>query len=304
VSCLAWDHSGRWLLSGSADLTTRLHAKWSADQGEKAGAGGVGGWRQLARPQVHGHIIACLAALPSPSSAPVSAGSLAFVSGADEKTLRVFDAPGTFLGTVARSLMPGDAAGVAALEAARTAAGDSTGAQLPQLGLSNKALHAPSPGGVNPDTPGQIMEAAPSGSGGGGGDGKDVDDDSVGSVIPSVLSAPPPEEVLAQATLWPEARKLYGHGNDLVCVAAHPLGTLVASASRAQSAGAAAVWVWDSALDWRQGLGPRALLFARVRNSTHTSTPHPQGLPTVPYTWNHKLNHMLRMSHMGTSGRP
>ena len=70
-------------------------------------------------------------------------------------------------------------------------------------------------------------------------------------MTPSVLSRPPPEEVLAQATLWPETRKLYGHGNDLSVVAAHPSGTLVASACYAQSASAAAVWMWASGSDWR-----------------------------------------------------
>ena len=74
----------------------------------------------------------------------VAGGSTAFVSGADEKTLRVFDAPGTFLGTLARSLPLADRAGRAALEAARARASDASGgAELPQLGLSNKALRAP-----------------------------------------------------------------------------------------------------------------------------------------------------------------
>jgi elongator complex protein 2 len=257
VGCLAWDTAGRWLLTGSQDLTARLHASWSG------GGGAVGGWRQLARPQLHGHAIVCLAALPPVTSAAdvaggdsstAGVGSTVFVSGADEKTLRVFDAPGTFLGTLARSLSPADAASVAALETARQAAGESTGAELPQLSLSNKALHAPAPAapaagsGDNASANAKDAPAAPAAAAGGGGF---EDDDNVGSVTPSVLSAPPPEEVLAQATLWPEARKLYGHGNDLECVAAHPRGTLVASACKAQSAGAAAIWVWDSARDWR-----------------------------------------------------
>ena len=72
----------------------------------------------------------------------------------------------------------------------------------------------------------------------------------MGSVVPAVLTRPPPEEVLAQATLWPETRKLYGHGNDLAVVAAHHAGRLVASASVAQAA-AAAIWMWAAGEDWR-----------------------------------------------------
>jgi elongator complex protein 2 len=289
VTCLAWDTGGRWVLTGSEDLTARLHASWQ-------GGGAVRGWRQLARPQVHGHAIVCLTALP-PITAAVPAdcdssncssgasgaasmtGSTVFVSGADEKTLRVFDAPGTFLGTLARSLPPSDAVSAAALDAARSAAGESTGAELPQLGLSNKALHGPVtvpipvPAAVagaesdandndNNNATTNNSTAAPIaadpeaeagsrlGAGAGAGGGFD-DDDTVGSVTPAVLHLPPPEEVLAQATLWPEARKLYGHGNDLECVAAHPWGTLVASACKAQSAGTANIWIWDSARDWR-----------------------------------------------------
>ena len=230
VSCLSWDAAGRYLLTGSGDLTTRLHASWDAEGAVASG------WRQIARPQVHGHAVTCVAATPPARADRADAGSTTFVSGADEKTLRVFDAPGTFLGTLARSLSraDADADAVAALEAAAAEAGDNAaGAELPQLGLSNKAIRT-----ADGDAPIGDAPAPP-------------DDDVVGSVTPATLSSAPLEEVLAQATLWPESRKLYGHGNDVACVASHPLGTLVASACKAQSAAAAEVWMWDSATDWR-----------------------------------------------------
>ena len=233
VTCASWDSSGRWLLTGSQDMTCRLHSEWR-------GGGNVRGWRQLARPQVHGHAIVCVAALPSinpGAEGGAECGSRVFVSGADEKTLRVFEAPGTFLGSLGESL-----GGNVALDSAALAAGIDAGAELPQLGLSNKALHAP---GVEGDTPGESTKVTNLADSSGDGD------DRIGSVTPSVLSRPPPEEVLAQATLWPETRKLYGHGNDLSVVAAHPSGTLVASACCAQSSSAAAVWMWASGSDWR-----------------------------------------------------
>ena len=241
VSCLSWDAAGRYLLTGSGDLTTRLHASWDAEGAVASG------WRQIARPQVHGHAVTCVAATPPARADRADAGSTTFVSGADEKTLRVFNAPGTFLGTLARSLSraDADAGGAAALEAAAAEAGDNAaGAELPQLGLSNKAIRtadgdAPTGDASTGDSP-AAPAAAPA-----------PDDDVVGSVTPATLSSAPLEEVLAQATLWPESRKLYGHGNDVACVASHPLGTLVASACKAQSAAAAEVWMWDSATDWR-----------------------------------------------------
>ena len=114
---------------------TRLHASWDAEGAVASG------WRQIARPQVHGHAVTCVAATPSARADRADAGSTR--SAARTKTLRVFDAPGTFLGTLARSLSraDADADAVAALEAAAAEAGDdAAGAELPQLGLSNKAI--------------------------------------------------------------------------------------------------------------------------------------------------------------------
>ena len=132
VTCASWDSRGRWLLTGSRDMTTRLHAKWSGRIDDDCV-----GWRQLARPQVHGHAVACVAALPPcteevDGSNPGKCGSTVFVSGSDEKTLRVFEAPGPFLGTLAKSLgKSGKSRAVAALEAAAVKAGVDAGAELP-----------------------------------------------------------------------------------------------------------------------------------------------------------------------------
>ena len=427
--------AGRFLLSGSVDMTARAHASWESRVDETFLSdlrdvhkpvtltldAPTTGWREIARPQIHGHAVTCVAALPPAASArrlgggeekadaktdaaTLAGGSVVFVSGADEKTLRVFDAPGTFLGTLARSLPRSDRAGRRALEAARERAADASGgAELPQLGLSNKARRAPeAPSEPVPETPSaepaeRAERAGASGAGGGGGEedsassfsfasfagehgfgvdpdptnsllppesaptksparrrrdgviegerrqdvimltperpsegarpvdadaplgdddttpvvkarsgaanaagvssdapprpdssfvraetpkrpkrsgdsaakaaaepaaaerGGDAhangestrDGDTFGSVTPAVLSRPPAEEALASATLWPEARKLYGHGDDVSCVAAHPSGALVASACEARSASAASIWVWDASKDWR-----------------------------------------------------
>lgn len=56
----------------------------------------------------------------------------------------------------------------------------------------------------------------------------------------------PLEEVLSQSTLWPEVHKLYGHGNDVFCLAACPRGTALASASKAQAVQAAGIRIWDT----------------------------------------------------------
>ena len=61
---------------------------------------------------------------------------------------------------------------------------------------------------------------------------------------PSVAAGPPLEEHLAQSTLWPEVHKLYGHGNDVYCLAASHDGRYVASACVAKSTATAELWFW------------------------------------------------------------
>ena len=55
---------------------------------------------------------------------------------------------------------------------------------------------------------------------------------------------PPTEESLVQNTLWPEMQKLYGHGYEIFCVAAHPAENVVASACKASKAEHAEIILW------------------------------------------------------------
>nr|CAD7578291.1 unnamed protein product [Timema californicum] len=74
---LAWEPGGQFLMSAGSDQTTRLHAPWV-----RPGVSQVM-WYELARPQVHGYDMACLALL----------SRYRFVSGAEEKVSRAFQAP-------------------------------------------------------------------------------------------------------------------------------------------------------------------------------------------------------------------
>lgn len=56
----------------------------------------------------------------------------------------------------------------------------------------------------------------------------------------------PSETELSSTTLWPETDKLYGHGDELQCVAASPDGQWIASASRVTLAGDSAIRIWSS----------------------------------------------------------
>jgi elongator complex protein 2 len=160
---------------------------------------------------VHGYNLQCLA----------SVDPTTFVSGADEKILRVFEAPSTFLETFAnitRVTLP-------------THARPALGASVPALGLSNKAVFLET-------LASSVIARA---------DTNDRLENTVLPFAPAVLASPPLEEHLLQNTLWPESKKLYGHGYELLCVAANHAGTLIVSACHATKPEHAAIRAWSVA---------------------------------------------------------
>ncbi|NXC17397.1 ELP2 protein, partial [Corythaeola cristata] len=80
VEDVKWDPEGEFIISVGSDQTTRLFAPWKRKETEVT-------WHEIARPQVHGYDVRCLAMV----------GRFQFVSGADEKVLRVFRAPKNFI---------------------------------------------------------------------------------------------------------------------------------------------------------------------------------------------------------------
>jgi elongator complex protein 2 len=113
VADVCWDPHGAYVLSVSADQTTRLYAPLMD----------FAGYGELARPQVHGHDMHCCACVTSGC----------FVSAGDEKLLRVFRAPQAFVDSWRRlCAVDGDdqlfAAGWSSASVAT----------VPALGLSNK----------------------------------------------------------------------------------------------------------------------------------------------------------------------
>ncbi|CAG9533882.1 unnamed protein product [Cercopithifilaria johnstoni] len=193
VRDITWDPTGSYLLSCSYDQTTRCYAP-SANDGVIS---------EIARPQVHGYDLTTIASISSSR----------FVSGADEKILRVFAAPRNFverLKIVSKydcQLFP-DPTQIAGYSAA-----------IPALGLSNKIIDNVNIRGKENLAVGNAMNC----------------DEGV-----------PVEECLMQDTLWPEIQKLYGHGFELFTVASNHSGTLIASSCKASRAENAVIIIWDS----------------------------------------------------------
>lgn len=214
ISDLSWEKSGAYLLSASLDKTCRLHAISSIDNK----------WHELARPQVHGHEINCL----------VSIDSIRFASGAEEKTVRAFKATRFFL----KNFKHLAAAELNLQDIDQEISSLSLHAQLPALGLSNKAAKSPY-GDVDSTTGSDNQES-----------GASSNWYAVSKLVDHLakidhLDSLPIEEILLQSTLWVETHKLFGHGNELYALAVDSKGSYLASASRANRADLASVLIWD-----------------------------------------------------------
>ncbi|KAL1773587.1 elongator complex protein 2 [Sigmodon hispidus] len=216
VQDVIWDPEGEFIITTSTDQTTRLFAPW------KRKGQSLVTWHEIARPQIHGYNLKCLAMIDR----------FRFVSGADEKVLRVFSAPRNFVENF--SFISGQSLDhMLCIEDPDLP----EGASVPALGLSNKAIFM---GDLGP----QFSE-----------DGTLLVNPALEypevTFQPALLSGPPTEDHLLQNTLWPEIQKLYGHGNEIFCVACNNSKTLLASACKAAQKEHAAIILWSTA-SWKQ----------------------------------------------------
>ena len=209
VQDMAWTKDGSCLLSTSSDQTTRLHARWVN--------GAASSWHEFARPQIHGFDLNCIDTV----------GLFHFVSGADEKLIRVFEEPQMAV-EILEKLCNVTSADTGNLPKA---------ANIPVLGLSNKSVDVlnvsdhPSLDGYEGNQPGGIAQVLH----------KDI----------FSPDRPPLEGQLARHTLWPEKEKLYGHGYEISSLAASNDGSLIATACKASSPDFAVIRLYKSQ-DWRE----------------------------------------------------
>lgn len=206
VRDIGWEPSGEFLFSASIDQTTRIHACWNRD--------GVGRtYHEIARPQVHGYDMQCLAVL----------SRYKFASAAEEKIVRTFQAPGNFVENF-RNLVKieNDPEGDEILKSHQK------GASVPSLGLSNKAVYEEDLSNQNVDQK------------------KFKDEYPENYFVPLTMTVPPTEEYLTQNTLWPELQKLYAHGYELFSLAANKDGSVLASACKATSVEHAEIILWNT----------------------------------------------------------
>lgn len=201
VQDIAWEPKGEFLFSASLDQTTRIHATWIRDEKRS--------YHEIARPQVHGYDMQCLAVL----------SRYKFASAAEEKIVRTFQAPCSFVENFRTLVKVDDEEGD---EILRT---QQKGASIPTLGLSNKAVYDDE---VNRHE-------------------KNFKDEYPENYFePMKMTAPPTEEYLTQNTLWPEMQKLYAHGYELFALAATPDGSILASSCKATTTEHAEIILWNT----------------------------------------------------------
>ena len=206
VRDICWEPNGKFLFSASTDQTTRIHASW-----KQSGDGET--YHEIARPQVHGYDMQCLAVL----------SRYRFASAAEEKIVRTFQAPGNFVENF-RNLVniENDLEGDEILKTHQK------GASVPSLGLSNKAVYLE-------DLNGQHIDEK-----------KFKDEYPENYFVPITMTVPPTEEYLTQNTLWPELQKLYAHGYEVYSLAATKCGNILASACKATSMEHAEIILWNT----------------------------------------------------------
>ncbi|KAK4152621.1 WD40-repeat-containing domain protein [Chaetomidium leptoderma] len=222
VTGISWSRDGVYVLSTSSDQTTRLHAQWAAADTTNLS------WHEMSRPQIHGYDLNCISTL-GPSS---------FVSGADEKLMRVFTEPKAVARMLSRLTNTTSTSAADIDDAAPDAA------NMPVLGLSNKAIDSSS----SPSPPSSTDPPS-----------TDPNHPRHHTALETTTDHPPLEESLSRHTLWPEVEKLYGHGYELSCLAASHDGTLIASACRASSLNHAVIRLFETSPRWSEVRRPPPL---------------------------------------------
>lgn len=210
ISDITWSKSGDYILATSLDQSTRLYAKFGAS----------GKWFEFGRPQIHGYDMIAVKSI----------SDTRFVSGGDEKVIRVFDMPKNIANMLHRvgGLSNFDESNLPEF------------ASLPVLGLSNKA---------------SLEEGE--------------EEEIINNDIINNLNEPPVEDILQRHTLWPEIEKLYGHGFEITTLDVSNDGKIISSACRSNVSNHAVIrnFSTETWLECKNTLAGHDLTITRLRYS-------------------------------------
>lgn len=165
------------------------------------------------------------------------------ISGGDEKVIRMFDAPFSYV-KVFNSLHPEAKEINLRFNEQRTneemeiLLGQDAAKKQP-LGLMNK------PTIVLANQNLRVDEEEGGGFGGEYDPTKFLSNTKTDTLANNQITEPPVEDVLMLKTLWPETQKLYGHAFEVFCITASHDGTCAASACKAKDKKYAEIVIWD-----------------------------------------------------------
>lgn len=238
VTDVAWDPSGRFVLTCSEDKTVRIYAKDASGKFVT----------ECARPQVHGHAVRSVAFL--------SYNGSSYVSASDEKVLRLFDSPAQFSlprSCPLRASLSGKNSENKHSPRESMKQMTAMSAFVPELGLSNKPVFIQGSQTSDSDDFQPLEYRQPAfavrDNEGTAKRSTDLDDPAMSLYGAQRSSTNALLDIdLRQRTLWPERAKLYGHGNDVNCVSCHLSLGVIASACKAQNSRDASIIIWDCLL--------------------------------------------------------
>lgn len=232
VEGCSWSPNDEYLFTTGKDQTTRCWMNIS-DR-----------WLEIARPQIHGHDLFAIQCTSESS----------FVSIAEEKIIRVFDAPSLFktkLDLLNNKSLPNSPSNQAQV------------IQVPGLGLSNKSIRKTE----NSDRPSTISTEAS-------------------------MTDPPTESDLCTSTLWPETDKLYGHGNNISTICSSK--DFIASAAHSNNQLDSFILIWSRKADARiqnsKAKDSSQITDLKENNENENSLNDHQHHDTWKSIHNHKLN--------------
>ncbi|KAI5957421.1 ELP2 [Candida margitis] len=206
ITDLRWSIGGEYFMATSLDQTTRLYAPWKRDR--------IATWHELARPQIHGYDMICCDNITKTK----------FVSGGDEKILRVFE----LTESISQYLKA-----LGGIEINDDNEKLPEFATLPVLGLSNKA-------------DAQVQEETKND------DVDDVEGEELEQKDDKQITVPPTESYLQRNSLATEIEKLYGHGYEVTCCSTSPNGNLIATSCKSNNAKHAVIRVFIVGNDYQQ----------------------------------------------------
>jgi elongator complex protein 2 len=249
VNDIVWSPNSEYLISVSSDQTCRLFAPILSDNkninyddnhsdfidikiNKLDNSINQDIWKEISRPQIHGYDLLSIAINPSISS-------YLLYSSADEKLIRIFDAPLSVLDGLETLCNINNKIEKRvneneknldneihlnfdddARDNEKSSISRVRRAYIPELGLSNRAA--------------EMMSM------------QEKTEQDARNVQGLDWTHAPLEGQLADYTVWPEIQKMYGHNNGVVCIAISHCGRYLASTCKARDAEQAAVLLWDT----------------------------------------------------------